>query len=309
MIQSFNDLIISDNIDEVYKEMKSISNSFIAFYCDKGALQFSIEGKMYNAQAGDLVVCTPRNIISLNMRSLDLQGIVICVGTSLFDETLPGVFHIDPNWWKKFLYLRQNPVIHATEFQIKLCLAYFNLLKTYMEDSENPYRQHIIKLTSQTAAVELLHELDKWNLLEEDIAVKSKNDISQKDRLFQRFMALLNHPTNTDREVRNYAEKLLVTSKYLSAVCKEKSGRTALEWITESTVAHIKYYLLQTDLSVKEIAFNLDFPDVSFFCKYVKKHLGQAPVEYRKSNQVYNTHNPNLDKTLLHPKVANIDEF
>lgn len=308
MLQSFNDLIISNNIDEVYKARKSISNSFIAFYCEQGALQFSIEGKMYNAQAGDLVVCTPRNIISLNMRSLDLQGIVICVGTSLFDETLPGAFHIDPNWWKKFLYLRQNPVIHATEFQIKLCLAYFNLLKTYMEDSENPYRQHIIKLTSQAAAVELLHELDKWNLLEEDIAVKSKNDISQKDRLFQRFMALLNHPTNTDREVRNYAEKLLVTSKYLSAVCKEKSGRTALEWITESTVAHIKYYLLQTDLSVKEIAFNLDFPDVSFFCKYVKKHLGQAPMEYRKSNQVYNTHNPNLDKTLLHPNVVSIDE-
>lgn len=308
MIQSFNDLIISDNIDEVYKEMKGISNSFIAFYCEKGVLQFSIEGKMYNAQAGDLVVCTPRNIISLNMRSLDLQGIVICVGTSLFDETLPGAFHIDPNWWKKFLYLRQNPVIHATEFQIKICLAYFNLLKTYMEDSENPYRQHIIKLTSQAAAVELLHELDKWNLLEEDIAVKSKNDISQKDRLFQRFMALLNHPTNTDREVRNYAEKLLVTSKYLSAVCKEKSGRTALDWITESTVAHIKYYLLQTDLSVKEIAFNLDFPDVSFFCKYFKKHLGQAPVEYRKSNQVYNKQNQHHDKTLLHPNVASIDE-
>lgn len=309
MLQSFNDLIISDNIDEVYKARESISNSFIAFYCEQGALQFSIEGKMYHAKAGDLVVCTPRNTVSLYMRSLDLQGKVMSMGRSLFDETLPGVFHIDPNWWKKLLYLKQNPVIHATEFQIKLCLAYFNLLKTYMEDSGNPYRQHIIKLISQAAAIDILHELDNWNLLEEDTTVQTKHDVSQKDRLFQRFIAILNHPENTDREVRNYAEKLLVTSKYLSAVCKEKSGRTALEWITESTVAHIKYYLLQTDLSVKEIAFKLDFPDVSFFCKYVKKHLGQAPMEYRKSNQVYNTHNPNLDKTLLHPKVANIDEF
>ena len=54
-----------------------------------------------------------------------------------------------------------------------------------------------------------------------------------------------------------------------------------MDWITESTVNHIKYYLLQTNLTVKEIAYKLDFPDVSFFCKYVKKHLGQAPLEYR----------------------------
>jgi AraC-like DNA-binding protein len=281
MLKSFNDLIISDNMDEVYMAKESISSSFIAFYCEKGALQFSIEGEMYLAQEGDLVACTPRNIIGLYMRSPDLQGKVICMGKSLYDETLPGVFHVDPNWWGKFLYLRQNPVIHATEFQSKLFLAYFNLLKTYMEDSDNPYRQRIIKITSQAAAVEILHELDTWNPLEEAPIDQVKHDTSQKDRLFQRFITLLSHPTNTEREVRAYAEQLLVTPKYLSAVCKEKSGRTAMDWITENTVAHIKYYLLQTDLTVKEIAFKLDFPDVSFFCKYVKKHLGLAPLEYR----------------------------
>ena len=281
MLKSFNDLIISDNMDEVYMAMDTISSPFIAFYCEQGALQFSIEGEMYRAGEGDLVVCTPRNILGLYMRSPNLQGKVICIGESLYDETMPGVFHIDPNWWKKFLYLRQNPVIHANEFQSKLFLAYFNLLKTYMEDSDNPYRQHIIKITSQAAAVEILHELDNWSLLEEEASDQAKHEASQKDRLFQHFIAMLHHPANTEREVRNYAEKLLVTPKYLSAVCKEKSGRTAMDWITESTVAQIKYYLLQTDLTVKEIAFKLDFPDVSFFCKYVKKHLGLAPLEYR----------------------------
>lgn len=281
MLKSFNDLIISDNMDEVYMAKDTIPSSFIAFYCEKGALQFSIEGKMYHANGGDLVACTPHNIIGLYMRSPDLQGKVICMGESLYDETLPGVFHIDPNWWKKLLYLRQNPVMHTNEFQSKLFMAYFNLLKTYMEDSDNPYRQHIIKITSQAAAIEILRELENWNPRDEDSDVHAQHEASQKDLLFQRFITLLSRPANTEREVRAYAEQLLVTPKYLSAVCKEKSGRTAIAWITENTVAHIKYYLLQTDLSVKEIAFKLDFPDVSFFCKYVKKHLGQAPLDYR----------------------------
>ena len=289
MLQSFNDLIISDNMDEVYMARETISSSFIAFYCEKGALQFSIEEKKYTAKEGDLVACTPRNIIDLYMRSPDLEGKVICMGESLYDETMPSVFHIDPNWWKKFLHLRQNPVMHATEFQSKLFMAYFNLLKTYMEDSDNPYRQRIIKLTSQAAAVEILHELDNWNPPEEESTGQAKQEASQKDRLFQRFISLLSRPANTEREVRTYAEQLLVTPKYLSAVCKEKSGRIAMNWITESTVANIKYYLLQTDLSVKEIAFKLDFPDVSFFCKYVKKHLGQAPMEYRNAQLLSKT--------------------
>lgn len=286
MLRSFNDLVISDNVDEVNVAPEITTSFFFAFYCEKGVLQFSIEGKMYHAGEGDLVVCTPRNILGLYMRSPDLQGKVICIGESLYDETMPGIFHIDPNWWKKFLYLRQNPVMHATDFQSKLFLAYFNLLKTYMEDSDNPYRQRIIKITSLAAAVEILHELDNRTSLEDNSVGRSKHETSQKDRLFHRFITLLSHPSNTEREVRAYAEQLLVTPKYLSAVCKEKSGRTAMDWITENTVVHIKYYLLQTDLTIKEIAFKLDFPDVSFFCKYVKKHLGQAPLEYRNSQSL-----------------------
>ena len=286
MLKSFNDLIISDDMDEVSVVPEIMSSFFISFYCEKGAIQFSVEGEMYRAEEGDLVVCPPRNIIGVYMRTPDLQGKVICAGESLYDETVPTVFHIDPNWWKKFLYLRQNPIIHVTDFQSKLYLAYFNLLKTYMEDSDNPYRQRIIKLTAQAAAVEILHELDHWNLPEEDTNVQEKHMTSQKDLLFQRFIAQLTHPANTEREVRAYAERLLVTPKYLSAVCKEKSGRTAMEWITENTVRHIKYYLLQTNLTVKEIAFKMDFPDVSFFCKYAKKHLGKAPLEFRNESFV-----------------------
>ena len=276
-MKSFNDLIVSDDIDEVNIASETMSSSFLAFYCERGALQFTVEGEMYYVGEGDIIINTPRNIIGTYMRTPDLQGKVISAGESIYDETMPSVFHIDPNWWKKLFFLRQNPVVHATEFQGKLFLAYFNLLMVYMEDNDNPYRQRIIRLTSQAVAVELLHAL------ENDVIDQTTSDTSQKDRLFQRFMSILSRPTNTEREVRAYAEQLLVTSKYLSAVCKEKSGRTAMDWITENTVSHIKYYLLQTDLSVKEIAFKLDFPDVSFFCKYVKKHLGESPMEYRKT--------------------------
>ncbi len=139
----------------------------------------------------------------------------------------------------------------------------------YMEDNDNPYRQRIIRLTSQAVAVELLHAL------ENDIIDQTTSDTSQKDRLFQRFMSILSRPTNTEREVRAYAEQLLVTSKYLSAVCKEKSGRTAMDWITENTVSHITTYCRPTS-PLRKSPSNWIFPMSVSFANMSRNTLEKA---------------------------------
>lgn len=282
MLKSFIDLIVSDNADEIIPSVDALTpNLFLCVLCEEGAFQFSIENEKYQVEKGDLVVCTPHNIAGPYLRTPDFQAKIICAGERLFDNALTGILDLDPRWWEKMLYLRQNPVIHLSEYQIRVYMAYFNLLSIHMEDSENPYRQRIIRLTAQSMAVEVLQEMN-GKITNTAWPGNEKAESSQKDRLFQRFVSLLNRSDNTEREVKGYAEQLLVSPKYLSTVCKEKSGRTALELITEATIRNIRYYLMHTDLTIKEIAYKMDFPDVSFFCKYTKKHLGMTPLEYRK---------------------------
>ncbi len=81
-----------------------------------------------------------------------------------------------------------------------------------------------------------------------------------------------------------YANQLYVTPKYLSAVCKEVSGQTASELITQYMVKDILYLLRNSQKSIKEIANELNFPNLSFFGKYVKQHLGMSPKQYRESS-------------------------
>ncbi|MBQ5826872.1 MAG: AraC family transcriptional regulator, partial [Bacteroidaceae bacterium] len=50
----------------------------------------------------------------------------------------------------------------------------------------------------------------------------------------------------------------------------------------EAIVKEAKRQLKYTDKSVKEIAMQMDFPNVSFFGKYFKTHVGVSPMEYRK---------------------------
>ena len=64
---------------------------------------------------------------------------------------------------------------------------------------------------------------------------------------------------------------------------KQSSGRTALDWINEYAIQHIKFELKHSTQSMKEIAEKFNFPNQSFFGKYVKAHLGMSPARYRNS--------------------------
>ena len=62
-------------------------------------------------------------------------------------------------------------------------------------------------------------------------------------------------------------------------------GRTPLDLINENAIEHIKYRLKHSDKSIKEIAEEFDFPNQSFFGKYVKSYLGMSPARYRNTKE------------------------
>ena len=68
-----------------------------------------------------------------------------------------------------------------------------------------------------------------------------------------------------------------------SAIIKEKTGDSALQWIVRMVITEAKQLLEESDLSIKEIADQLNFPTQSFFGKYFKQYVGVSPKEYRNN--------------------------
>lgn len=79
-----------------------------------------------------------------------------------------------------------------------------------------------------------------------------------------------------------YAEKLNVHPNHLNAVVKNITGQTALKQIHNHLLQLAKAYLVQTDLSVKEIAYTLFFDSPNNFSTFFKKQTGITPLNYRK---------------------------
>ena len=101
--------------------------------------------------------------------------------------------------------------------------------------------------------------------------------------MFRRFMELLAENGGMERSVSAYAEKLCITPKYLSSLSKKVSGRTALSWIHQFTIDAIIKRLRYSNMTIKEISDTMNFPNISFFGKFVKSQTGMSPSEYRRN--------------------------
>ena len=82
--------------------------------------------------------------------------------------------------------------------------------------------------------------------------------------------------------VSRYAGEAHLSVRHFSALIRAYTGQKPMEWITTYTIGQAKHLLSQTDLSVKEIAGQLGFPEQFTFQKYFKRVVGVSPSEYQK---------------------------
>jgi AraC-like DNA-binding protein len=89
----------------------------------------------------------------------------------------------------------------------------------------------------------------------------------------------------SERFINFYADKLCITPKYLSKLVKEKTGRSAGEWIESYVILEARTMLQSTDMTIQQIASALNFPNQSFFGKYFKRATGLSPKMCRQNNK------------------------
>jgi len=79
------------------------------------------------------------------------------------------------------------------------------------------------------------------------------------------------------------ADKLHVSSKYLSSMLKQLTGHTTQQMIHEKLIEKAKEKLSTTELSVSEIAYQLGFEHPQSFNKLFKIKTKQSPLAFRQS--------------------------
>lgn len=79
----------------------------------------------------------------------------------------------------------------------------------------------------------------------------------------------------------HYAEKLNMTEKQLNKLCINTTGNSVSDYLKQRILLEAKRLLYNSDLSIKEIAFELGFEDPSYFNRFFRKNTELTPGDFR----------------------------
>ena len=172
--------------------------------------------------------------------------------------------------------LREDRCRQDTPVVTNIINGMFGLLKVYFDQTECTCISQLV-LCQLKAFFIGFHEYLQRNPQYRPDEVKSYRVREQ----FNRFMMLLEKDYKISRDVNYYAEKMNISSKYLTNIVSQVTGHTPKTIIDQYVILQLKMHLKRSTQSIKEMAWEFHFADVSFFCRYFKKHTGLTPQQIR----------------------------
>lgn len=267
-----------ENFGSLPKGELRLNNQGLIVICTEGMAQFDYDGQQIRLHKSDLFLYMAHSVVTNFMSSPDFNCRQIWFTRSeLWSINKYGVVSL-----ADLAYLKQHPTVHLTADDVKLLDDYFQLLCRRMRDSSPMLYTDIVRSLVSTMMLEMLCIMrrDKKQDAKED-----KNPGVHKRLLADKFLQLVEQSDGRIRKVDDFARQLNVTPKYLSTILKETINRRPSMMIEHFTMGAIERRLRFTDMTMQEIADDLQFPNASFFGKYFKEHAGMTPLEYRKKFQ------------------------
>lgn len=152
--------------------------------------------------------------------------------------------------------------------------ADFALFRSRLTQPESAFKREVLGRVMQ------IFLFDLWTVCQHGLSQMETSDFTAS--LFLRFLTLVQQQVLTEREVAWYADRLCITPKYLSQVCRTMTGLPASQWIQFYASFELVSLLNDTSKTLSEISDMMNFENISHFSRYVKKMLGKSPSEYRQ---------------------------
>lgn len=266
------DVALFENIGSPLQNENIRSEAYVAILCLEGKAVCQLNDRTYEVGKNDVFLCHPNLFLENAMASFDFDCRGMLMSPKLFDSML----QLSDNMLDAQMIICHEPVVHLEPEEAQIMLYDFDILNAKLQAPPLPHRKEIIQHLLQTMIYEFFDciapklQLDKYNY-------------TSAESLYRRFIKLVMTETPRHRDVQYYASRLCVTPKYLSAVCKQQTGKTAAPIINRHAAESIRLQLRNSTKSVKEIAIESGFDNLSFFGKYVLRTFGMSPRDYRKN--------------------------
>lgn len=245
---------------------------YIHLLCLDGEGSFVLDGKCFHVGRNDLVVTLHMDRIKNIASSPDMKVEYIVASTKYLNNMLPANnYGIGGS-----IALFDNPVIPLTESEADIFLTDIRRIRERMREEGHAFQSEVIGSLFLT----MVYDIFGFHARHYSHS-PSSNSTSFVMKSFIRLLE--SGMSRKRRDLTFYAGQLNVSVEYLCNTVKRVSGQSATSFIDRYTLPMVQEYLKEGKLSFSQIAEQMNFSSLSYFSRYVTKHLGMSPGEYRRA--------------------------
>lgn len=256
--------------------------------CRKGKARLNVNYKDWELYEGAVITLFPNDVVELKVdgdcKSPETEN-GDCKSPQTANNFQAEILKYNPSLLREaslqleqtvYSSLRKDRCRQDTPVVTNIINGMFSLLKVYFDQSECTCISQLV-LCQLKAFFIGFHEYLQRNPQYRPDEVKSY----RVRELFNRFIMLLERDYKISRDVNYYAAQMNISSKYLTNIVNQVTGHTPKTIIGQYVILQLKLHLKRSTQSIKEMAWEFHFADVSFFCRYFKKHTGLTPQQIR----------------------------
>jgi len=266
---------VSEHLEQDSKITTDFYSIMFKNYCKN---HFKYGRKTIDFQDGNLICIAPRQVIEIDVEVEQKDNML---GWGLF-------FHPDlirtTNLYEKinlmgFFSYEITEALHLSDKEKNILYETVQKIELELQENIDDYSQHILVST-----IELLLSYCSRFYGRQLITRSQSNKtiVSQIETLLRNYFT--ESDVNSLPSVKYLAEKVHLSSSYLSDLLKKETGKNAQEHIHFYLIEEAKNRLLNSPLSINEIAYSLGFEYPQYFTKLFKQKTGHTPQEYRHVN-------------------------
>jgi len=195
-------------------------------------------------------------------------------GAAITDDFMEDIYHNSIRYNDIKTSLMTNPVVRLNAEQSDGLNNYVTVLKHLAVQTDNPNNLVCAKYIILALVYGPLYGVFKND---------SRDDVSRIPLISSEFISLVENHYKEKKNLAYYAERLNISKPYLHHCVTVSSGKSPGYWIDYYRLSYAKKHLSNIDMSVLEIAQNLNFAGLPQFCKFFKKKTGLTPTGFRES--------------------------
>lgn len=253
---------------------------YVLFYAVviQGSIDINVNHKTVHCTStnNNLIEFRATNVIYEMNVSDDFRGYILALTRSFIINNMGFMGVVG----RSGSFFSSDNVSHTITFQDKqVIIDSLTRVERNMLRAGHLFFHETIYLSVIEAMLELV------NIITEKGYKRSEGERSaRRDELCHGFMNLLTEHGRREHSVSFYADKLCITSQYLTKVVKKELNMSANKLITINLVTESTKMLRMPGVSIAEIVDELGFSDQASFTKFFTRHTGTSPARYRRSN-------------------------